>query len=250
MTIIINGNICNNENHYVSALDRGFLYGDGVFTTMLVENGLVDNHECHFYRVINDAKILYLPPLTYEHIHESVDLIFKEGNVDPLKKYALRITYTRGVSTARGLDIPDKQEPTLIVSLTEITHDFTTPVKLCINYKYFRNEYSPLSFIKSLNYAENIIAKQLAKNAGADDAILLNTKGLVTCATSSNIFIREGDQWITPKYIDGILSGIERLVWLEDDNVSEDHISVDRLKKADEIKLTNSIWKRRSAILI
>ena len=250
MTMIINGTVCTEENPFISALDRGFLYGDGVFTTILVENGLMDNHEFHFYRVIGDAKLMYLPELAYERIYESVDLMFKHAQIDPAKKYALRITYTRGVATTRGLDIPDKQEPTLIVSMTEVTQDFSAPVRLAINHKYLRNEYSVLAFIKSLNYAENIIAKQWAKNSGADDAVLLNTKGRVVCATSSNIFIREGDNWITPKFLDGAMSGIERMIWLEDDNVSEDHISVDRLKNADEIMLTNAIWKRRKAVLI
>ena len=247
MKIIVNGKICD-DNHYLSALDRGFLYGDGVFTTMLVQNGYIDNYDLHCIRLMGDSEIMYLPKLEEKRILDTMEVMSQF--FDPAKKYAMRITYTRGIATTRGLDIPDKQEPNLIASLTELTQDFSTPVKLCINYKYLRNEYSALSFIKSLNYADNIIAKQLAKNAGADDAILLNTKGLVTCATSSNIFIREGDQWITPKYIDGAMSGIERLIWLDDDGAIEDHVTVERLKRADEIKLTNSIWKRRSAILI
>lgn len=246
--IVVNGKICEG-NPYISSLDRGFLYGDGVFTTMLIENGKVHNPDLHCIRLMGDSEILYLPKLDEGRIIESINVL--SDFFDPTKKYALRITYTRGVATIRGLDIPDKQEPNLIASLTEITQDFTSPVKVCINYKNPRNEYSPLSFIKSLNYADGIIAKQLAKNSGADDAILLNTRGLVTCATTSNVFIREGDQWVTPKFTDGVLSGIERLIWLEDEaHVREDHISVERLKKADEIMLTNSIWKRRPAILV
>ena len=64
--------------------------------------------------------------------------------------------------------------------------------------------------IKSLNYMNSILAKIEARNAGADDAILLDRRGFVSEATATNVFIVKDRKVSTPSSAAGILHGITR----------------------------------------
>jgi branched-chain amino acid aminotransferase len=73
-----------------------------------------------------------------------------------------------------------------------------------------RNSQSPLPAMKTTNYLENLLAREQAKNAGADDALFLNEKGYIAEASSSNIFLLSKNVLKTPSETSGILPGITR----------------------------------------
>lgn len=243
--IIING-LHKDNSKIISVYDRGFTYGDGVFTTCLIKNGIIDDWKLHYDRIKRHASHINLSPPADEFIQSSL-----QNLLESIKKnnyYSLRLIFSRGES-ARGLNIPASVQTQFFIIIDEIEPPQTTPLKIIISEKVRRNEFSPLSNIKSLNYLDNIIAKNEAITDGADDAIMLSTSGNVSCATSSNLFIREGNLWITPRTEDGALDGIERYKKILSGAI-EDRITTERLHKADEIILTNSLWKNRQGILI
>ena len=85
-------------------------------------------------------------------------------------------------------------------------------------------------------------AQAYAKKAGADDAVLVNSDGEVTETTVRNIFLRFGNKWFTPKATSGLLPGVFREEWLEKHPGAEETIvSVEMLRKADEIMVGNSL---------
>jgi branched-chain amino acid aminotransferase len=69
--------------------------------------------------------------------------------------------------------------------------------------------------IKSLNYLNNILGKLEARQAGADEALLLNERGHVAEGTAENVFIVRSGELHTPPVSDGALDGITRGVVLE-----------------------------------
>ena len=75
----------------------------------------------------------------------------------------------------------------------------------------------------------------------AEDAIMLNSAGHVCCATTSNIFVREGEKLFTPPLSDGVLSGITREKIMGRHDVTEESLLPERLFEADAVFLTNSI---------
>jgi branched-chain amino acid aminotransferase len=83
------------------------------------------------------------------------------------------------------------------------------PVKL-ITAKTRRNEHSPASRHKTLSYMDNILAAREASAAGADDALLLNTRGRIACSTICNLFLLRHGRLITPPESEGVLPGIAR----------------------------------------
>ena len=77
-----------------------------------------------------------------------------------------------------------------------------------------RNETSPLSRLKTLGYLDNVLALEAAVAAGADDALLLGTRGTVCCTSAANVFVLEGDRLSTPPVRDGVLPGTLRALLL------------------------------------
>jgi len=109
-----------------------------------------------------------------------------------------------------------------------------------------QNEMSITSRIKSLNYLLHILARFDAKRLGFDEAILTNTKGFITEATTSNIFIVKNNALITPSAESGILPGVTRGVIMEiakrlKISVKEKFVTRREMLAADEIFLTNSL---------
>ena len=72
------------------------------------------------------------------------------------------------------------------------------PVSLHIATVTRRNEYSPLSSIKALPYLDNVLALSEARAQGADDALMLNTRGTIACASAANLFIIRDGRLETP----------------------------------------------------
>jgi hypothetical protein len=81
----------------------------------------------------------------------------------------------------------------------------TTPVDLVLA-KTRRNEGSPASRLKTLSYLDNVLARAEAKAAGADEAVMRNNHGDLTCAAAANLFwIAEG-RLFTPALHCGVLN--------------------------------------------
>ena len=100
--------------------------------------------------------------------------------------------------------------------------------------------------MKSLNYLDNILSKNRAKKNGAEEAIFLNTKGYITEATTSNIFLINDNLLMTPSVECGILPGITRQIVLEIAlklklKIKCKKILPKEIFKANEIFLTNSL---------
>ena len=157
----------------------------------------------------------------------------------------MRATLTRGSST-RGLNFPNKTKPNLFISITKNLKPAKLYIKAHIS-KYKVNELSPLSQIKTLNYLENILARQEAQDKNYDEGILLNSKNAIVSAAAANIFfVTKNNEIVTPKVVDGALPGITRDVIFEicheeKISISEATTQLDDLKNFKEAFITNSL---------
>jgi len=109
-----------------------------------------------------------------------------------------------------------------------------------------RNSQSPLSRLKSTCYLENVLARQAARAAGADEALILNERGFVAEGSTTNIFLAKGRLLVTPSVESGALPGITRQVVLGlarsvGLEAVEEEVELDELVEAEEAFLTNSI---------
>ncbi len=221
--------------------DRGFTLSDGVYETLRAESGRILHADRHLARLHDGAALLGIPIR-----HSDAELVEAMTQVlaaSDLCAAAIRITLTRGPAL-RGIMPPRNPTPTLVIAATPLP--IPAPARLVIATKTRRNEFSPLSRIKSLSMLDSIIARMEAERAGADDAILLNTQGRVAEATAANVFARIGGQWITPPLEDGALPGIARGLALEQGRVREAPIAPEALLAADALRLVNALVEREA----
>jgi branched-chain amino acid aminotransferase len=248
--VLYNGEFQNSDAVGIDPTDRGFLLGDGVFDTMLAVDGVPVFAEDHGLRLMRHAKILGIPCPLDCTLFTSMATTLLQKNGYTHGRYAIRTTLTRGPGP-RGLKIPDMPplHPTLLMhaapALIPQGH-----VNLIVAQSVRRNEGSPLSQVKTLNYADNILALHEALAAGANDAVILNNRGQVCCAASSNIFAVLDGQWATPPLTDGVLDGIMRAKTIAEKKVLEISLYKDDLIRASALYLTNSLTGLRPARLI
>lgn len=236
----LNGHLLPEEEASISIFDRGFTLGDGVFETMCVIDGEPLWLDDHLRRLHDGAAVLGIPvPFADDAIARGLgELIAAAGH----PRASLRLTLTRGPSRVRGLWPPAMpMTPTLLAIVNPMPAASRPPLKLVVAQNVRRNEHSPLSRIKSLNYGDNILARREAEARGADDCILLNGAGRIVCATAGNVFLRIGADWLTPPIADGILAGTARRRLLGLIGAREASIDAPALANASAAFLSNSL---------
>ncbi|WP_219974303.1 aminotransferase class IV [Rubrobacter xylanophilus] len=189
--------------------DRGYALGDGLFETMLCRGGRVPLLARHLARMRLGAEVLGMSlPAEAELAGAVAETVETNG----LQDGVVRLTVSRGVPEARGLLPTGRERATVVVQ----AHPYEYPEELyrrgmeAITCGIRRNERSPLARIKSLSYLENVLARREAAARGADEAILLNTAGMLAGASAANVFLVRGRSLITPEVDAGALPGVAR----------------------------------------
>ena len=103
-----------------------------------------------------------------------------------------------------------------------------------------RNERSAVVGVKTISYAENVVALRAAHEAGASEALFPNTVGHLCEGTGSNIFIVIDGELITPPLSSGCLSGITRELIVGMFDVTEANLPIEEVNSVDEAFLSSS----------
>ena len=242
--VFLNGRFVERGEAAVPALDRGLLYGYGLFETMRSYGGRVFRLEEHYRRLVEGAAVLDLPPaFTLDDLRVAVDALLESNG---LADAYLRLTVTAGPTPDDGGASPS----VLLVArpLSGYPPDLYQRGMAAVTSTTRRNEASPLSRVKSLNYLDNLLAREEARRRGADEAILLNTRGLVAEGSASNVFLVSSEGLLTPSIESGALPGITRATVIElarEAGIAclEDEIEAATFAGAAEAFLTNSIME-------
>jgi aminodeoxychorismate lyase len=236
--IFLNGQFVPEERAVVSVLDRGFLYGDGLFEAMRVFNGKPFRWREHLARFQNGAEFLKIKlPFAPEVLRGFADELIKKNN---LPDALLRMTLSRGVGV-RGYSPKGAENPTIVMSLHPAPVNMGNGPRwklIASTHRLPANE--PLAHFKTCNKLAQILARAEADVAGADEALLLNTDDFVVEGASSNLFWIEDDTICTPPLASGVLPGVTRAVVLEickklGLKTSEANIGIEGLKSADGV---------------
>ncbi|MBC8340020.1 MAG: aminotransferase class IV [Rhodospirillales bacterium] len=220
----------------IDPTDRGLTLGDGVFETMAVRGGQIPRADAHLARLGRGASVLGIElPMAGEDLLEALKSVIA---ANAISDGAVRLTCTRGPGP-RGLLPPQTPSPSLIITGAGTPLGLGEPVSAIIATETRRNEHSPLSRIKSLNYLDNVLALGEAVAKGADDALMLNGAGNLACATSANVFAVIGGNLVTPPVQDGCLDGVLRADVLGALGGEERTLAPGDLAGASEAFLTN-----------
>lgn len=214
MLVFLNGAFVPEEKAVVSVFDRGFLYGDGVFEAIRVFNGKPFRWREHIERLRAGAEFLKIKlPISRKRLQIVANKFIQENGIPDC---LLRITLTRGIGVA-GYSPTNADKPTLAMVLRPAPNwDRAHPPQWKLVSSSFRLVADdPLGRFKTCNKLPQILARAEADEAGADEALLLNTDGFVAEGTSSNVFWIMGRAIYTPPVAAGILPGVTRSVVFE-----------------------------------
>lgn len=244
MKLWLNGTIADAGDTRIDPADRGFLLGDGLFETMLVQKGRIAFFEEHLLRLMKSAELIGLAmPYAPDELMQACRDLLRENGLAAYERASLRLTLTRGPGP-RGLALPAEPKPTVLISAVA---GAAPPERLSLaTVSPRRNPWSPSARLKALPYLDNVLAKEEAREKGADDALMLDTGGMTACTSMANIFVWEDDTLLTPAGRGAILPGITRAVLLElapgiGIEAREEDIAPQRLARASGIFVTNSL---------
>jgi branched-chain amino acid aminotransferase len=244
--IWINGEPADSGAACVSALDRGLLYGDGVFETMRLYGGRLFRLDAHLGRLHRGLRFLQITDVPPLHVFERMvtDAAEAVNGADA----ALRLTVTRGVGGLPS-DLRSATSATVIIRVKPFEPEPPERYARGVGVVFAasrRNDQSPLSQHKTLNYLENLLARAEARTQGAYEAVFLNTLGDVAEASAANIFVLSNGVLSTPPPSAGVLAGVTRGCVLEAASAlgliaREERLGVERLHSAQEVFLSNSL---------
>ncbi len=223
----VNGSLLPADAAHLSVFDRGFQLGDGVFETLRARAGRPTELDEHVARLGTSAEGLgiELPDDLRARLDAGIAaLLDAEGLAGEDGDASIRITVSRGVFASRGvLPAETGVEPTVVIQAwpvpAEAPSSVTTGIHLTAS-SVRRDPQSPLLRLKTTSRADYVYAKLEAQRAGADDALFLTVDGLLSEATSANLFLirpaADGTtELATPSLECAILPGTTR-TWLLD----------------------------------
>jgi len=196
----------------ISVFDHALLYGDGVFEGIRIYNGKVFKEAEHVKRFFQSAKAIRLEiPMTPEQVSGAMHETMAANGIDG--DGYIRLVVTRGVGSL-GISVAHTACPMLFIIADKIAlypQEVYDRGLHCVVSSIARNHPNSTSpRVKSLNYLNNVMAKLEARDAGADEAIMLTTEGRVAECTGDNIFLLINGTLFTPPTCEGILDGITR----------------------------------------
>jgi len=211
MLVFVNGRIVPEDEAVISVFDRSFLYGDGLFETLRVTNGVPFRWEQHLERLKHGADFLKLrlPHSTAELRRFVEELV----TANQLPEAILRLTLSRGVGR-RGYSPAGADRPSLVMSV----HPLQSPEQeepprwRLVTASLRLPAHERLARFKTCNKLPQVLARAEAEAAGGDEALLLNTDGFIVEAASSNLFWLANGSVRTPPLDSGVLAGVTRAV--------------------------------------
>lgn len=240
--VFLNNQFLPIEQAKVSVLDRGFLFGDGVYEVIPVFGEKPLRQHEHLNRLEKSLNRVGLEnPYTEA---EWVQLFKQLLDKNPGDDRAIYLQITRGSHDVRDLSASPVQQATVFIMVSQVPAIDISEVEKGIEAVTINDFRWQACDIKSISLVANVMLRQKANEAGVQDAILIRD-GIATEGTASNLFIVKDGVMITAPKSNLLLAGITRdlIVELAEKNnrpYEVRAIAEVELSGADEIWLTSS----------
>jgi D-alanine transaminase len=244
--VYLNGSYMPIEEANISPLDRGFLFGDGIYEVIPSYGGKMVGFGPHIDRMIDGLAALEIK-LDWDH-NQWRKVCQELIDQNPNEQLGLYLHVTRGADTKRHHPYPKGVAPTVFAMPTAIA-PAPIPERDKVNaYKVstMQDHRWKKCHIKSISLLGNVMHYQQGYSQGSDEVLLFNTQGELTECGACNAYIVKDGVVITPVLDNQILPGITRLIALgvirEDGSikVEERNPSREEVFNADEIWISSS----------
>lgn len=243
--VYLNGHYLSIEEARISVLDRGFIFGDGIYEVIPVYNDHIFRLKAHIERLNNSLDEIFIDKPHGVNQWEKIlrELIDKNSEKDTVKDQSLYIQITRGVSERdHAIDIATEQT-VFAMSRPLVQKDRSAGISAIveedIRWKYCH--------IKAITLLPSVVLRHKAKQSGATEALLIRD-GYLTEGAASNVFIVKDGIVKTPPTDGSLLPGITRDLVVEllpKSGIACEEVAIkeSELKHADEIWITSSTWE-------
>ena len=240
--VFLNGKILPLDQAHVSVLDRGFIFGDGVYELIPIYSRVpfrMDEHLTRLERSLGEAKIRnpYSRAQWRSHIYSLID-------AQPFEDQGLYFQVTRGVAK-RDHAFPKSIEPTVFMMANPLVNPPADVVEkgssavTAVDNRWLRCD------IKSISLIGNVLLRQLSAEEGASETILFRD-GKLTEASASNVFIVKRGTIQSPPKTNLILPGITYDVVVELAQANKLALEFKELTEAD-VRAADEIWVTSSS---
>ena len=249
LNYLINGSF----DHVISPFDRGFAYGDGVFRTMKMVDGLPENWPLHYQKLVADCAVINIVCPSAELLMSDLQQLFSPIRLPEDQVAIAKIIITRGEGS-RGYTPPAITAPMRVVTKSAMPQypeiRFSEGVSLTVCETHLASQ-AKLAGIKHLNRLENVLARMEWTDThmtnGIADGIMLDSADHVIECTSANIFALFGDTLMTPSLHQCGVAGITRqriidLAYTLSLKAKIEVIDLPTLLSADEVIICNSLY--------
>ncbi len=242
--VCINGTFKNFEEATIPVNNRSYRYGDGLFETIRIENGIMQLKEYHFKRLFDSMSLLqYKIPssLTAERIEKQIlELCDRNNCVEHAK---VRLSVSRGNGNLNEAT----SELQYIIETSQLGRRLfnKTGLRTCL-YLSAKKQQDSFCNLKSASFLPYVMGANFARQNNFDDCFITNSTGNIADSTIANVFIVKSNVIFTPSLCDGCVDGVMRKHLLKSlpvngFNISEKSLSPSDLENADEIFLSNAI---------
>ena len=242
----LNGAYVPLEEARISPLDRGFLFGDGIYEVIPYYDRKPVGFALHMKRMQDGLAALEIKcEKSIDEWRELLDELISKNEGSNLGVY---IQVSRGADTKRNHAYPENVEPTLFAFTfgikdpepvdREKVHAYSVSSTQDLRWKHCN--------IKSTSLLGNVLHYQQGHAAGENEILLYNQNNELTEGSSCNAFIVKDGKVITPIQDNQILPGITRRIVLDSLRadgsipVEERTVTMDEVRNADEVWITSS----------
>ncbi len=192
----------------VPVQNRAFQYGDGLFETMIWQNGKIRYLADHYQRLTAGMAALSLtvpPGLSARYLQNSISQLAKTCQLGDNARVRLQVWRKAG-----GLYTPDSQGIDFLLTVLPLVTPTISVKANVIFYEEVRLYHSAISSFKTSSALPYVLAGLARKAAHADDAILLDVHGHVAECVASNLFWLKNRVLYTPSLESGCVAGVMR----------------------------------------
>lgn len=224
--------------------NRGLAYGDGLFETIAFRNHQAFLWEWHMRRLKASCDVLQLQLPDVSLLLEECQALLSDAR-SPNQSGVIRMTIVRADTPGHIPGYGSTSETSMVERLLRYKSLPTTEVgtvKLKTAFADLRLAEQPkLAGLKHLNRLEQVMAAREATSKGLDELVMLDTKGRVIEAISSNLLVFDGEQWSTPALHYSGVAGVMRQWLLDQQLITIKPMQSENIIAAKGLALCNAV---------
>lgn len=252
--VFLNGEFSAAADAKISVFDHGFLYGDGVYETLLVLHEKIIDFSSHFSRLKKSADTLGITFPAYANTMEKIlEICKKLLQKNNIARARMRITLSRGEN---HFDFSSSKYPTLFISLSSLpiySEEFFSG-GIAIKTLLFERSYPE---VKSINFLASLMGRRSLAQTGEYEGVFITKEGFFREGTVSNIVVVREDEtikemWKAPEktvLLGTMQSHLENVLKQKGFRVQEKNFSLPDIKNLQknssarvEVYITNSLF--------